>query len=92
MTCRDSHNKTLTEMTRETCILYVFKRCHLERHGFKFPHFKQEITGNVTRGIFKNEPIKYVLLLLLCTFQDVFNKYIHDDWTCCSVFCKIKKF
>ena len=37
MTCRDSHNKTLTEMTRETCILYVSKRCHFERHGFKLP-------------------------------------------------------
>ena len=37
MTCRDPHNKTLTEMTRENCILYVSKRCHFERHGFKFP-------------------------------------------------------
>ena len=37
MTCRDSHNKSLTEMTRETCILYVSKSCHFERHGFKFP-------------------------------------------------------
>ena len=40
MTCRDSHNKTLTEMTRETCILSVSKRCHFEHHGFKLPQTK----------------------------------------------------
>ena len=28
--------KKLTEMTCETCILYVSKRSHFERHGFKF--------------------------------------------------------
>ena len=41
---------------------------------------RQEITKNFTKGIFENEPIEHVLLLLLCTFKDVFNKYIHDDY------------
>ena len=41
---------------------------------------RQEITENVMRGIFENEPIKQVLLFLPCTFKDVFNKYIHDDY------------
>ena len=64
-------------MTCETCILYVSKRSHFERHVLS--SHRQEINGNVTRGIFQNEPIKDVLLFLLCTFEDVFNKYIHDD-------------
>ena len=33
---------------------------------------RQEITKNFTGGIFENEPIKHVLLFLLCTFKDVF--------------------
>ena len=41
---------------------------------------RQEVTENVMRGIFENEPIKQVLLFLPCTFKDVFNKYIHDDY------------
>ena len=41
---------------------------------------RKEVTENVTRGIFENEPIKHVLLFWLCTFKDVFNKYIDDDY------------
>ena len=41
---------------------------------------RREVTENVTRGIFENETIKHVLLFLLCTLKDVFNKYIHDDY------------
>ena len=41
---------------------------------------RQEVTENVMRRIFENEPIKQVLLFLPCTFKDVFNKYIHDDY------------
>ena len=34
---------------------------------------RQEITGNVTWGIFKMT--RLLFLFLLCTFEDVFNKY-----------------